>query len=204
RKMATCTGLSILLTDVARAVCLPARIVGIAEWTTKQGNHNWNEVWLPEHRAWVATEYDRDQHGLDRGWYLADAARAIPGSLWHGIYATSWARTAHHFPMVWNFQDTSIPAIEVTQRYVEIGRRHIPAPGQCELRIDWQPCPCGPPCPSAPRRHRHQPRRQPVADQRSEPIFYHQSRPRHALPNCLERYSRFEKTDFSRNHGENH
>jgi hypothetical protein len=91
RKMATCTGLSILLTDVARAVCIPARIVGIAEWTTKQGNHNWNEVWLPERRAWVATEYDRDQHGLDRGWYLADAARAIPGSLWHGIYATSWA-----------------------------------------------------------------------------------------------------------------
>lgn len=136
RKMATCTGLSILLTDVARAVCIPARIVGIAEWTTKQGNHNWNEVWLPERRAWVATEYDRDQHGLDRGWYLADAARAIPGSLWHGIYATSWARTAHHFPMVWNLQNTSIPAIEVTQRYVEIGRRHIPAPGQCELRID--------------------------------------------------------------------
>jgi transglutaminase-like putative cysteine protease len=136
RKMATCTGLSILLADAARSVGLPARIVGIAQWTTKDGNHNWNEIYLPERKAWVATEYDRDQHGLNRGWFLADAARAVPGSQLHGIYATSWRKTAHHFPMVWDMNDTSVPAVDVTQRYLELGKKEIAPPGICELRID--------------------------------------------------------------------
>ena len=136
RKMATCTGLSILLADAARSVGLPARIVGIAQWTTKEGNHNWNEIYLPERQAWVATEYDRDQHGLDHGWFLADAARAVPGSLLHGIYATSWRKTTYHFPMIWNMNNTSLPAVDVTQRYLELGKKEITAPGICELRID--------------------------------------------------------------------
>ncbi|PAW60053.1 MAG: hypothetical protein B9S37_11120 [Verrucomicrobiia bacterium Tous-C3TDCM] len=134
--MASCSGLSILLADALRSVCIPCRIVGTAMWTTKEGNHNWNEVWLPEHKSWKFTEYNPDPKGLDHGWLVADAARAIPGSVAHGVYATSWKKTSHHFPMVWNFEDTSVPSEDVTQRYITLGADSIPKPGQCELRID--------------------------------------------------------------------
>lgn len=134
--MASCTGLSILLADALRSVCIPCRIAGTAMWTTKEGNHNWNEVWLPEHKRWMFTEYNPDQKGLDHGWLVADAARAVPGSVAHGVYATSWKKTQHHFPMVWNFEDTTVPAVDVTQRYIELGAKTLIKPGECELRID--------------------------------------------------------------------
>lgn len=136
RKMASCSGLSILLTDALRSVGIPARIAGTALWTTKEGNHNWVEVWLPDTRQWQFTEYYPDKAGLDHGWLLADAARALPGSTLHGIYATSWKTTGHHFPLIWDLDDTAIPAEEVTKRYVDLGAKTLPAPEECELRIE--------------------------------------------------------------------
>jgi hypothetical protein len=135
-KMASCTGLSILLADALRSVCIPCRIAGTAMWTTKEGNHNWNEVWLPEHKRWLFTEYTPDKKGLDHGWLIADAARGVPGSVAHGVYATSWKKTAAHFPMVWNMRDTTVPGVDVTQRYIELGAKSMIKPGECELRID--------------------------------------------------------------------
>ncbi len=135
-KMASCTGLSILLADALRSVCIPCRIAGTAMWTTKEGNHNWNEVWLPEHKRWLFTEYTPDKKGLDHGWLIADAARGIPGSVAHGVYATSWEKTKQHFPMVWNMRDTTVPSVDVTQRYIELGAKTMIKPGECELRID--------------------------------------------------------------------
>lgn len=135
-KMASCSGLSILLTDALRSVCIPARIVGTAMWTTKEGNHNWVEVWLPETRTWQFTEYNPDQAGFDHGWMLPDAARAIEGSVVHGIYATSWKTTGHHFPMIWDLKDASVPGVEVTARYLALGSKTLPAPEECELRIE--------------------------------------------------------------------
>lgn len=135
-KMASCTGLSILLADALRSVCIPCRIAGTAMWTTKEGNHNWNEVWLPEHKRWLFTEYHPDKKGLDHGWLIADAARGVPGSVAHGIYATSWKKTTTHFPMVWNMRDTSVPGVDVTRRYIELGAESMTRPGECELRID--------------------------------------------------------------------
>lgn len=135
-KVASCTGLSILLVDALRAVGLPARISGTAMWTTKEGNHNWVEVWLPDTREWQFTEYYPDAKGLDHGWLLADAARGIPGSVLHGIFSTSWKPTGRHFPMVWAMRDTSVPAVDVTGRYVALGRKSLPEPGECELRIE--------------------------------------------------------------------
>ncbi len=135
-KMASCTGLSILLADALRSVCIPCRIAGTAMWTTKEGNHNWNEVWLPEHKRWLFTEYDPDKKGLDHGWLLADAARGVPGSVAHGIYATSWQATQVHFPMIWNMKDTTVPGVDVTKRYIELGAKTMIKPSECELRID--------------------------------------------------------------------
>jgi hypothetical protein len=135
-KMASCTGLSILLADALRSVCIPCRIAGTAMWTTMEGNHNWNEVWLPEQKRWMITEYTPDKKGLDHAWFIADAARGIPGSVAHGIYATSWEKSQQHFPMVWNMRDTSVPGMDVTQRYIDLGAKHMVKPGECELRIE--------------------------------------------------------------------
>lgn len=135
-KLASCTGLSILLVDALRAVGLPARIAGTAMWTTKQGNHNWVEVWLPDTGSWVFTEYYPDAKGFDHGWLVPDAARGISGSTLHGIFATSWKTTGKHFPLVWNLRDTSVPGIDVTERYIALGKDRLPKIGECELRID--------------------------------------------------------------------
>ena len=43
--LASCTGLSIILTDACRSVVVPARLVDIPSWTKKRGNHTWVEVW---------------------------------------------------------------------------------------------------------------------------------------------------------------
>jgi hypothetical protein len=135
-KVASCTGLSILLVNALRSVGLPARIAGTAMWTTKRGNHNWVEVWLPDTGTWHFTEFHLDGKGLDHGWLLADAARGIPGSRLHGVFATSWKPTGKHFPLVWNMADTSVPGIDVTQRYIDLGKDSLPAVGECELRIE--------------------------------------------------------------------
>ena len=46
QNMASCSGLSILLTDAFRAVAIPSRIAGTPNWYDNRGNHNWNEVWI--------------------------------------------------------------------------------------------------------------------------------------------------------------
>ncbi len=43
--MASCSGLSILLTDAFRTMGIPSRIAGTPLWVSKEGNHNWTEVW---------------------------------------------------------------------------------------------------------------------------------------------------------------
>jgi hypothetical protein len=135
-KMASCTGLSILLADALRSICIPTRITGTAMWTNNKGNHNWNEVWLPEYKQWKFTEYGNNSEELDRGWLLGEAAKAVPGSLVYGVYATTWKKSANHFPMVWNDRDTSVTAVEVSQRYIELGAPHLQKAGECELQIE--------------------------------------------------------------------
>ncbi len=43
--MASCTGLSILLSDACRSVAIPTRVVGTPLWANKRGNHTWLEIW---------------------------------------------------------------------------------------------------------------------------------------------------------------
>ena len=114
--MATCTGLSIILVDACRAVGIPARIAGIASWPEKRGNHTWVEIW--HDGSWHFTGADEyDAEGLDRAWFTRDAATANSNTRQHAIWATSWRQTDAHFPMVWNPQDHSVPAVDVTSRY---------------------------------------------------------------------------------------
>ncbi len=115
-KYASCTGLSVLLIDACRAVGVPARFVGVPSWTTKRGNHSWVEVW--DEGTWRFTgacEYDKN--GLDRGWFVGDASRAIENSRRHAIYASSWKNTGVSFPMIWARDLDFVAAVNVTRRY---------------------------------------------------------------------------------------
>lgn len=87
--MATCTGLSILLTDAYRAVGIPSRLAGTAMWTNYKGNHTWSEVLVDN--KWHFIEYYPDT--LDQSWFLAAAGKADPENMYHWIYAASYKPT---------------------------------------------------------------------------------------------------------------
>ncbi len=113
---ASCSGLSILLIDACRAVCVPTRFAGTASWTTKRGNHSWVEIWSDG--EWHFTgACEADPNGLDRGWFVGDAAQADKDNRRNAIWASSWKTTGDSFPMVWARRDASVPAVNVTDRY---------------------------------------------------------------------------------------
>lgn len=112
---ASCTGLSIVLADACRAVAIPARIVGTPLWANKRGNHTWVEIWDKDWHFTGACEPDKE--GLDRGWFVGDAAQAQKDSFEHAIYAASFAKSKQHFPMVWSMRNKTVPGVNVTERY---------------------------------------------------------------------------------------
>ena len=87
--MATCTALSILLTDAYRSVGIPSRLAGTAMWTNYRGNHTWSEVYIDN--KWQFIEYYPDT--LDKSWFLADAGKADPKNMLHWVYAVSYKPT---------------------------------------------------------------------------------------------------------------
>ena len=114
---ATCTGLSIILVDVCRAIGIPARAVGTPLWTNERGNHTWIEIW---DQGWHFTGADEfDPKGLNHGWFTGDAAKADSNNPLHPIYASSWKRRDLHFPLVWAPQNTQVAAVDVTTRYAK-------------------------------------------------------------------------------------
>jgi hypothetical protein len=120
---ATCTGLSILLVDACRAVCIPARVVGTPLWTNKRGNHTWVEVWDKDWHFTGACE--QDPNGLDRGWFVGDAAKAKKEVFEHAIYAASFKKRGIHFPLVWAMSNRDVPGENVTDRYGHSPRRQV-------------------------------------------------------------------------------
>jgi pimeloyl-ACP methyl ester carboxylesterase len=116
---ATCTGLSIILVDACRAVGIPARIAGVAEWMHKNGNHTWVEIWDGDWYFTGADEYD--PKGLNRGWFNSDTARtARSTNRLNQIFATSWRRTGDHFPLAWDADSREVPAVNVSARYAAL------------------------------------------------------------------------------------
>jgi hypothetical protein len=104
---ASCTGLSILLSDACRSFCVPTRLVGTQQWATKQGNHTWVEIW---DQGWHFTgACEPDPNGLDRGWFVGDAAAAIKGDPLKAIYAASFEKNEQHFPMIWSRGNKTVP-----------------------------------------------------------------------------------------------
>lgn len=113
--MASCTGLTILLNDAFRAVGIPARFAGTANWFDNRGNHSWNEVLIDG--EWYFTEYYMED--LNRSWFAADAAKATIGSTNNGIFAVSYKPTGSYFPLVWD-ETKPVNALEVTPRYLNV------------------------------------------------------------------------------------
>ncbi len=118
--LASCTGLSILLVDACRSVGIPARLAGIASWPGRGGNHTWVEIHDGERWRYTGAA-EHDAAGLDRGWFSGQAGAAVPGHQLHGVWATSWAGTGHHYPLVWEMNDRSIPGLDVSDRYARPG-----------------------------------------------------------------------------------
>ncbi|AOW10303.1 transglutaminase-like domain-containing protein [Flavobacterium gilvum] len=115
-KMATCTGLSILLVDAFRSVGIPARAAGTPMWTNLRGNHNWVEVWIDG--EWFFTEYYPD--ALNKSWFLADAGKADVNNPKFWIYASSYKPTNTNFPLVWDKVSKDVHAENVTKRYITL------------------------------------------------------------------------------------
>ncbi|MEQ8765720.1 MAG: transglutaminase-like domain-containing protein [Planctomycetota bacterium] len=113
---ASCTGLSILLAAACRSVGVPARVVG-TQWVDGSGNHSWVEVWDDGGWHFIGAA-EPDGRGLDHAWFVNRAKSARPGDAKHAIFATSYRSTGSHFPMAWSARDRSVPAIDVTKRYV--------------------------------------------------------------------------------------
>ena len=114
---ASCTGLSIVLSDACRSVGIPTRVVGIPNWSDKRGNHTWLEIWDGDWHFTGACE--PDPKGLDRGWFVGDAARAQIDQPEHAIYAVSFAKTKTPFPLVWAPGQKEVSAVNVTARYTK-------------------------------------------------------------------------------------
>jgi len=114
---ASCSGLSILLVDACRTVCIPARFVGIPEWTNADGsgggNHSWVEIWDRQWNFLGASEGGP----LNKTWFNANAARSDASKPERRIYAASYAPTGTSFILVWAPENKDVPAIEVTPFY---------------------------------------------------------------------------------------
>lgn len=122
--MASCSGLSILLTDAFRAVGIPSRVAGTPAWHDDRGNHNWNEVWIDG--QWRFTEY-YPSDDLDQSWFLTDAGKAIKEDVRKAIYAASFKPTGSYFPLVWDESIRYVHAENVTDRYTSLYRAQLSA-----------------------------------------------------------------------------
>lgn len=116
--MASCSGLSILLTDALRTMGIPSRIAGTPLWVSKEGNHNWSEVWLDG--QWYFVEY-YPTPALNHSWFLERAGKADKSDPVYWIYATSWKPlTELSFPMVWAKKNKNVPGVDVTDFYINL------------------------------------------------------------------------------------
>lgn len=113
--IASCTGLSILLTDAFRSVGIPSRLAGTI-WHDDRGNHTWSEAWIDG--QWYFLEYYFED--LDRAWFLADAGKATVGDPRKAILAASYKPTGKLVRLAWNGRAGEVPGYDVSQRYIDI------------------------------------------------------------------------------------
>lgn len=148
---ASCTGMSILLTDACRAVGVPARIVGVPKWKGIEGNHNWVEVWGPTKQeakeggttvwTWHAVgEAGGDPRDLN---WVHDRCREhtdaeIPESMVYAAVHRPHPPGDAYFPLVWDESYRWVPALNVTRFYkTPAPTPYTLAPGAKCYRVEW-------------------------------------------------------------------
>ena len=115
--VASCTGLSILLASTCRSVGIPARLAGVPMWHDDAGNHTWVEVW--DDGRWEFVEALGGE-GYGKAWWLEKIALANPKDPLYTVWATSYRPTGAHFPLEWDPTDLTIPAVDVSARYLAL------------------------------------------------------------------------------------
>jgi hypothetical protein len=120
-KMASCTGLSILLIDACRSVGIPARFVGCL-WAHKPGNHSWVEVW--QEGTWYHLGAF-DGTGLNEAWFNNDVIFNRTNDPRYAIFAYAWlpAESSTMRSMT-SGRNTPRPVIDVTQRYLDLFKKN--------------------------------------------------------------------------------
>lgn len=114
--LASCTGLSILLVDACRAVGVPARLAGVARWSSIEGNHTWVELW---DNGWHFTgAAEPDSRGVDHAWFRPLAAKAVAGDPWRAVMAVSFKRTDMPYRVPWR-PHAELWGVDVTRRYTQ-------------------------------------------------------------------------------------
>lgn len=116
---ASCTGMSIFLANCLRAVGIPARIVGVAEWNREEhGNHNWVEVWTGSGWSFVDAVPTGDIVTWNQTWFRDQATRQQSIPLRHAILSPLWGSQADTaYNISWRSPTKFIPAIDVTRNY---------------------------------------------------------------------------------------
>jgi hypothetical protein len=116
-KIASCTGLSILLIDACRSVGIPARFVGCF-WANNAGNHSWVEVWQ-EGQWYHLGAFDGE--GLNKAWFNKDVVNNIPHDPKYAIFAYAWLPTEENlWRSMTSGRPTPRPVLDVTQRYLDL------------------------------------------------------------------------------------
>eukprot|EP01047_Picozoa_sp_COSAG01_P037284 COSAG01_NODE_2954_length_6801_cov_3.612951_3_plen_210_part_00 len=130
----SCTSTAIFLVAALRSVGVPARVAGVPQWVHAKAiaklargeglqNHDWVEYWSTRSSRWVP-----HQPKPDRGMTPpSGTSQQLPHSNYglFSIHATSWERPAttrapngSHFPLAWDFLNTSVAAVDHTQCYI--------------------------------------------------------------------------------------
>ncbi len=110
---ASCTGLSMMLSDACRAVGVPARLAGVPEWSDGNGNHTWTEIW---DKQWFFVG-SHEPGPLNQTWFVGNAAKADESDPLKRVYAVSFEQTGTVFPLAWDEKRTDVWGEDVTGYY---------------------------------------------------------------------------------------
>jgi hypothetical protein len=127
-KMASCTGLSILLIDACRSVGIPARFVGCL-WAHKPGNHSWVEVW--QEGTWYHLGAF-DGAGMNEAWFNNDVVFNRANDPQYAIFAYAWLPAeSSTMKSMTSGRNTPRPVLDVTQRYLDLFK----TPQDCRINV---------------------------------------------------------------------
>jgi len=149
KKKGSCTAMSVVLITALRMAGVASRIVGVPHWNLGPsrcpegdasedcGNHNWVEVFVPNH-GWSFIDQRRPDLKilpLNQSWFYPEFVRANShvGQGNHSVYAASFldvqelensgyyvgkgVEKGDHFPMVWDWSNHQVHAWDVSRTY---------------------------------------------------------------------------------------